>query len=292
MKPLPLPLPLAFCMLALSAAGDSSAQSAAPANLFNPVLFGVVDMSARAVKNGTASTLKSLSNDGLTSSRLGFRGIEDLGDGLKAGFWLEAPVLADTGSANTTRFWNRRSTVSLIHPVFGELRLGRDNTPLFNAYNLYDPFGTNGLGEIFGNGTTTGIVSALGSGANTLSRSDNQVSYSTPGTLVGVYGQLSVSPSEGTPGNRFVSGRVGYAAHHLDASVGYAQTRVALGDNLKQLLVGASYDLGVVKLSGEVVQARYRSAAGGSRKQLVAQVAPSFRSPSATSSGSTTATAT
>ena len=261
-------------LLASALATAASAQSAGPQSPspFSPVLFGVVDLNLRAVKNGSASTLKSLGTDGLTSSRIGFRGVEDLGDGLKAGFWLEAPLSADTGTANATRFWNRRATVSLIQPTLGELRLGRDNTPLFNAFNLYDPFGTNGLGELLGNGTSTGIVSALGSGANTLSRSDNQASWFSPGNLGGAYWQLSASPSEGTNGSRYVAGRLGIAAKHLDASVGYAQTRVVLGDSLKQALIGASYDFEVVKLSGQVLQSRYTSVAGGARKQRVYQL--------------------
>ena len=250
-------------------ASPALAQSPSP---FSPVLFGVIDVNARAVKNGSAKLFKSESTDGLSSSRIGFRGMEDLGDGFKAGFWLEAPVSADSGTANATRFWNRRSTVSLIEPTFGELRAGRDNVPAKNAFDLYDPFGTNGLGEILGNGTTLGIVSALGSGANTLSRSDNQVSYFTPGNLGGAYAQLSVSPSEGTPGNRLVSGRVGYGVKPFDVSIVYAETKVVGGDTFKQMLVGAFYDFQVVKVTGEIIQNKYRSTAGGSRKQTVFQL--------------------
>jgi len=46
----------------------------------------------------------SLSQDGINSSQLGFRGVEDLGGGLKASFILLAGVNADTGSANN-QFW-------------------------------------------------------------------------------------------------------------------------------------------------------------------------------------------
>ncbi len=239
---------------------------------FAPVLFGVIDVNLRAVKNGSARTFRSEGTDGLSSSRIGFRGMEDLGDGFKAGFWLEAPVSADSGAANATRFWNRRSTVSLIEPTFGELRAGRDNTPAKNAYDLYDPFGTNGVGEIIGNGTTLGIVSALGSGANTLTRSDNHLSWFTPGGLGGVYAQISVAPGEGSSGNRLVSARLGYGVKPVDVSIVYAETKVVAGDKLKQLLAGASYDFGVAKVSGEILQSKYSSVAGGPRKQTVFQI--------------------
>src|SRR3954466_15464328 len=65
-------------------AGAASAQSSV-------TLFGVVDLSANQIKNGGAST-QTLQSNQLNSNRLGFRGIEDLGGGLKAGFWLEAAM--------------------------------------------------------------------------------------------------------------------------------------------------------------------------------------------------------
>ena len=258
-----------FASLLLS--GVAVGTCAQSTSAFTPVLFGVIDVNLRSVKNGSAKTLRSESTDGLTSSRIGFRGQEDLGDGQKVGFWLEAPLSADTGTSNSARFWNRRSTVSLIDPAFGELRAGRDNTPAFNAYNVYDPFGTNGLGEILGNGTTIGILSALGSGANTLSRSDNQLSYFTPSTLGGAYAQVSAAPREGASGNRLLAARVGFARKPFDVSIVYTETTVVAGDKLKQAMVGAFYDFDVVKLSGEAVQIKYRSAAGGSRKQTIYQ---------------------
>ena len=90
---------------------------------------------------------QSLSQDGINSSQLGFRGVEDLGGGLKAGFNLLAGVNADTGTASQLRkFSNRRSTVSLFSNA-GELRLGRDYTPTFWNQTIFDAFGTNGLGS-------------------------------------------------------------------------------------------------------------------------------------------------
>ncbi len=270
--------------LALAPLGGAALAQSAPSQ-FSPILFGVLDVNARWVKNGSAPGAKTQSTDGLSSSRIGFRGNEDLGDGLKANFWLEAGVSADTGTSNATKFFNRRSTVSLIDPRFGEIRLGRDYTPLFTAYAVYDPFGTNGLGEIVGtglvgaaaaNGTVaspgTGIINTLGSGTGTLTRADNQISYFLPVNLGGVYGQLSAAPSEGTPGNRYVGGRLGFSKGPFDVSAAYEETRVALNDKFKQAHVGVSYNFGVAVLSGQFLQSRYDSVAGGERKQQVAQV--------------------
>src|SRR5260221_1860011 len=64
-----------------------------------------------------------MNNSGLSSGRFGFRGVEDLGGGLKAGFWLESDVNADTGTFSSTgKFFQRRSTISLMGN-FGEVRL-------------------------------------------------------------------------------------------------------------------------------------------------------------------------
>jgi len=83
------------CLLAC-AARTSQAQSSA-------TLFAIVDANVVAIRNGSATTFKGVGSDGLSSSRLGFRGFEDLVDGFKAGFWLEASVAPDTGSLNATR---------------------------------------------------------------------------------------------------------------------------------------------------------------------------------------------
>jgi predicted porin len=247
-------------------AGVSAAASAQS----NVTMFGILDMDARAVKNGSGGTQKQLGTDGLNSSRLGFRGVEDLGDGLKASFWLESTIAPDTGTTNA-RFFNRRSTVSLSDPRWGEVRLGRDFTPLFTAYAVYDPFGTNGMGEIINNTPGISIISALGSGTQTLTRSDNMVSYFLPGNLGGAYGQLSVAPSEGVVGGKFYSGRFGWSNGPFDVSAGVAETTVAGNAKFKQAQVGAFYDFKVAKISGQFVNETYDSTAGGDRKQKTLQ---------------------
>ena len=72
-------------------AGAASAQSSV-------TLFGIVDINAKYVKNDGFDNRKSLGTDGINSSRLGFRGVEELGGGLKAVFWLEGALLPDTGT--------------------------------------------------------------------------------------------------------------------------------------------------------------------------------------------------
>lgn len=221
----------------------------------NVTLFGVVDVAARYTKNGD-DKLKSLASNGAQTSRLGVRGVEDLGGGLKAGFWLESGLNPDSGKqSDDKRFWNRRSTVSLSGN-FGEVRLGRDTTPTFSGYADYDMFGTNGVGD------ASKFVNKLGTDVDTNVRADNLASYFLPGGIGGVYGQVSVAAGEGVAGKKYYGGRIGYAAGPLDVSGSYGQTTVSplagsSEDKYKLGSIAASYDFKVVKLSGYVSQAKY-----------------------------------
>jgi predicted porin len=241
-----------FALLAVASAAASAQSSSV-------TLFGVLDVNARYVKNGDVS-LKSLNGGGINTSRLGFRGTEDLGGGLSASFWLETGINPDTGSTSDgSRFWNRRSTVSLTSTQLGEVRLGRDFTPTYSGYSNYDTFGSNGVAAV-----DKFFPSSLGSGTpsiDTGTRADNLVSWFTPKNLGGFYGQLSVAAGEGTSGKRYIGGRAGYAAGPLDVSAAYGQTEVtpnASGDdNVEVMTFGAAYDLGMAKILGIYGQTKY-----------------------------------
>ncbi len=86
-----------------SFAGVASAQSSV-------TMFGVVDLNVRTSATTTRSLLAA--QDGMASSRLGFRGVEDLGGGLKASFWLEAALGPDTGTGSSS-FGNGDTTTQL-----------------------------------------------------------------------------------------------------------------------------------------------------------------------------------
>lgn len=216
-------------------------------------IFGIADAALRHVKNGSAGSLNSLASGGYQSNRLGFRGTEDLGDGLQAGFWLEHGFSIDTGTmADSARFWNRRTTVSLSSKDYGELRLGRDYTPSYNAMVAADPFLDNGIGGI------SVLLNGLGSGVLTLTRADNQASYLLPEATSGVFGQVSAAAGENTPGAKYAGAMLGWRNSQIRAVASYAETTIT-SDKYKLAQVGGSYDFGVVKLSAHVLQARYRS---------------------------------
>ncbi len=248
-------------------AGAASAQSSV-------TLFGVVDLSANQIKNG-ATTAKYLASNQLNSNRLGFRGTEDLGGGLTAGFWLEAGMNNATGNAGggsgnvapsetaaSSQLFNRRSTVSLTSRM-GEVRLGRDYDPSFWNTVFFDVNGANGLGQ------GLNLISSLGSGATSIARTNNSIGYFLPSGLGGIYGQAQVAAPEGAPGNNYRGARLGYAAGPVDVAVGYGITKTVGGD-FKMQNVGASYNFGVAKLLGYYNRNSY-----GQLKQNVYEVSAS-----------------
>ncbi len=245
-------------LLALAVLGLTG--NAAFAQSSTVTLFGIVDVGVRYVKNGSQS-VKQLSNNGYSANQLGFRGIEDLGDGLQAGFWLEAAHSPDVGTSSATadlsKFWSRRATVSLISARFGELRLGRDLDPSYRNLGAFDAFGNLGVGS------NLNLISTLGSGATTLVRSDNAISYFLP-TLGGVYGQFTAAAGEGVPGVKYRAGRLGYAAGPINVGAAVGTTATATADDYKIANAGASYDFSVVKVMAFYNQAKY-----GNLKQTV-----------------------
>lgn len=231
-------------LLALAAltafAGAASAQSSV-------TLFGIVDAGVARLSAGGKS-VTGLTNSGYNSSRLGFRGVEDLGGGLQAGFWLEGQLFNDSGdgsSAGGSLDFRRRSTVSLMGG-FGEIRLGRDYTPTFWNTTVYDEFGTNGIGQSM----TPGMLGANGNSALAV-RSNNSVSYFTPamgGFTLQVMKAFGENVSGGVKTNDYLGFRAGFAAGPVSLHGAYAKTEGATdAADIKYMNFGASFDAGIVK---------------------------------------------
>lgn len=226
--------PLVAAVLALVSA-SASAQSSV-------TLFGVVDVNIRSVSNSGVARNLTMSDDGLSSGRFGFRGVEDLGGGMKASFWLESDLNVDSGTTNPNgKLFARRSTASLSGN-WGELRLGRDLTPSGAHSYLYDPFSVIGAGS----STNTSRMAAL---VPTYYRSDNAVQYFTP-AMGGFQGQFTWAPDESGVNNvnRYVGTRLSYGgAGPFSVSASYGSTDVA-GGKFKSIGLAGSYDFGMAKL--------------------------------------------
>lgn len=243
---------------ALVCASAASAQSSV-------AVFGVVDVGL-SVGTGSFSDRTRLAAGNNLSSRLGFRGTEDLGGGLYANFWLEAALNNDDGTSAATNTNNqasgagaalaggqgltfsRRSTVGL-GGHWGEVRLGREFVPQYLSLTGFDPYGAVGAGASLTNAIAiTGVVRA---------RASNGITYVLPRNLAGFYGQfvyyLGENPS-GTPTEDDGTGkglRVGYAAGPLNVAFAMGRTHYAAG-TIKQDNLAASYDVGRTKLIAQI----------------------------------------
>jgi len=236
-------------MTALSFPAVAAAQS-------NVVLFGVADASVRVV-NGGNGTAYSIGSGGLAASRFGIRTQEDLGYGIAAGAWMEGTVNYNDGTGNSSRFWNRRATVSLLGPL-GEVRLGHDLTPGYTSFGEFDTFGVSGLadqGKFYSTAFGSGIE-ATGLWA----RADNMISYFTPNSLGGFYANLATAFGENVAAKKYNGGRIGYASGPLNVTAAYSVFD-GLKGNLKRSALAASYDFGVARFLASTVRNQYLSAA-------------------------------
>jgi predicted porin len=225
-------------LLALAVVGAFASAAQAQSSV---TLFGVVDAAFARVSGSTSKT--GITNSGLNSSRLGFRGVEDLGGGLKAAFHIEGQLTNDDGNAGGLTF-QRRSTVSLMGG-FGEIRIGRDYTPTFWNLTIMDPFGTNGIGQSM----TPGM---LGSPAGTtVVRSNNMIGYFLP-AMGGVYGQINYGFGEQASNllnkndNNYFGFRIGYANGPLNLALASGKTKNLAAGGFTQTNFGISYNFGVV----------------------------------------------
>lgn len=272
--------------LAVVAASNTYAQSSV-------TVFGIVD-NAFSLGNGSIASKTSMSSPGYLGSRLGFRGSEDLGGGMKANYWLEAgftsddgvgaassvnnqvpaPAPAVAGSQGLT--FNRRAFVSVASGM-GELQLGRDYTPFFIVNNTYDPFGSNGSGA---SRALLGTAGAYG-GANSVAvRASNMISYTTPpmggfaAQVMTYFGEnASNDPAGTTPGTG--SGlRLGYADGPISVGLGWNKVGVTATSEVNSFNLGGSYDFGVAKVRAFYSSDDVSAAARVVKGHLLAVTAP------------------
>jgi predicted porin len=133
------------------------------------------------------------------SSRVGFRGTEDLGSGLRAIFQFETGVNVDNGSntgqggqANSSSgFWASRDSFVGLDSNFGRVTFGRQSIYWANGVNAQ--FSANYINtEIpWTNGTNLGRISLQGAA---VARVSNTIQYTTP-TFAGMNLTASYSPS-------------------------------------------------------------------------------------------------
>lgn len=235
-------------LIALATLGAFASVASAQSSV---TLYGRVDL---AVGKNAGSSNKVMQNG--SGSRLGVRGVEDLGGGMSAFFNVEHRFDADTGaqsagpvaaSATTSaaplsRFWVGRSIVGL-QGGFGKVSLGHEYTTAFLGSQLInDPWGWDTVAA----STGTAGITALGIGTV---RNDSSLTYNLTAGGFSLGAQIAEATDTITKVQKKpVNMSLGFAAGPVAVNFGYEKTGVVLATSAKLWTLGGMFNLGAVKL--------------------------------------------
>ena len=234
-----------IALAVLAASGAAMAQSSV-------TVYGIADIwfgSSKAGLNGVRQTV--LESGGVSGSRFGFKGTEDLGGGLKANFVLEQGFSLDTGNGpdsdsvtpgvQMTKAFSRQAYVGLSGG-FGEVKLG-------NVYTAYDDI----------SGATNSAFDSVLAAANNVfvsngynSNPNNNIYYATP-SFGGFSGAVSYGLGEDKTTTLNASNTTAFHAKYengpIYAGVAYQRQKPqGSGASDKFTRINGSYDFGVAKL--------------------------------------------
>jgi predicted porin len=247
-------------------AGAASAQSSV-------TIYGSLDQAlahgngGTTGNNGGSAGNPTLTNDGKAwfvqqsnSSRLGFRGNEDLGGGLSAQFQIEHRFTPDDGNA-ANPFWAGRSYVQLSSAAVGRVYLGREYTPVFWPAVKSDPFGWDGVGQM-GTLQYAGYLSP--NNPNGGVRSSNTIGFRSAS-----FSGLTVNAAEGlaetTGAGRNNGLNIEYGAGPIYAALGYEKitNKNQVNDGISLINLALHYDFGMAKIIGYYARSNVVAATNG-----------------------------
>lgn len=266
-----------IALAVLAASGAAMAQSSV-------TVYGLADVWVGSVKASTATTSARetvLESGGFATSRIGFKGTEDLGGGLKANFQIETSVAMD--SPAPTRLGDRQAWVGLSGG-FGAVELGRSWTPYDDTRAMAnDTFNAN-------------VAASFNNWLGYTDRGTNGIRYNTPSfggfsasALIGLGEDKALSTNN--KASSLTSFSLNYAngpivaglAHQIekDNNANLTATADVFGDltglgflagvdvsKRTYTLINGSYDLGVAKLIAgyNTVKATSEQAPGNTAK--------------------------
>ncbi len=231
----------------------------------NVSIYGIVDAGVASYDGATAGRTTAVSSGMLSTSRLGFRGTEDLGGGLKANFNFEGGLNVDTGSnASGTNTFDRASWVGLDKAGVGTVLLGRSTRLDFDAAAANDAFGASGFGSA-GQTMAYNLIAdrTVNSGANitehngtpaanslSINRYVNSIKATTArfGGFAVAYQHAFGEVAGNNSASRSQAYSINYTAGKANASYAYSRQNDTAGAKATETTVAsASYDFGVAK---------------------------------------------
>jgi predicted porin len=216
----------------------------------NVQLYGIMDAAVSSQNVGGPEGRTTVINSGnQSSSRFGFRGTEDLGNGLKAMFNLEAGASIDTGAGDSALF-GRRAVVGL-EGAFGSLTLGREYSPIASVAAATDAFGQGFYGSNLSAFTTNRLTRRLSNSVNYKSSSWNGLK------LLAAYSAGEVTTAN-TPSGDLKGVGVEYTLGGLYLGAAYHVINRVPADEDKESAIGAAYKFD--QLGGFEIKANYMAA--------------------------------
>jgi len=265
-------------LIALAVAGLASTAAFAQTNV---TIYGIIDYgyAYRFDDRGIDSATNAVSLNGPSSSsrvdsgqqsgnRLGFKGTEDLGNGLKAVFLAEMGFAADTGESTQGGLTFGRQVYAGLSGKFGTAVGGRLYTPFYTMMLQYDPFANGTMGAYSNVWTPSALTSGGAGGLMNPIRVDNAVAYISPSfggfTVTGAFSN-NASGADSTSNNArnstvyAIAGN--YAGGAFTAGANYHYIALAAGntlgpalavegDSVQDFTLGLGYDFKFMKLTG------------------------------------------
>ena len=266
-------------LIALAVAGLASTAAFAQTNV---TIYGLVDYGysyrwdGKSLGNqipnantGTPNSQSQLNGGQSLGNRIGFKGTEDLGNGLKAVFLLEQGFFLDTGMQQTSGSQFTRQAYMGLSGNFGTAVGGRLYSPHYTFVSGLDPFGAGTVGRynnVYSPGAAVGNNVVGGSLMDPV-RLDNAVAYISPSFLGGLTATLAYSnnaaaqedANSNSNNNTVYAGLLKYdnGPITVGANYHYINGGSRLSDNtptvvgvksVQNATLGGSYDFKVVKV--------------------------------------------
>lgn len=240
----------------IAAALAALASSAAFAQS-NVSVYGVVDVGYVHFSSSGKQGMNAIDNGLNAPSRLGFRGTEDLGNGLKALFTIEYNIAPDQNSgigdaSSVTRFTGTQSRQTFVglNGAFGTVLGGRLQTAGYDFSCAFNPV----AGGAFN--VTDRMKASTVLSCGTPGRRDNAVAYVSPsfGGLSVALNHARVTENAGAQptGNDAYANLIAANYQNGPLQAGAIYSRVSLrntvaADDVREYGLGASYDFKVAK---------------------------------------------
>jgi len=221
-------------------------------------VYGIADAGIVLDRGGPGGSSQNVGSGVASGSRLGFKGKEDLGEGMSAFFVLENGYNIDTGKAAQGGLLFGRQALVGLSGAAGSVSLGRQYAPYYKALrDIVDPF-------------CSGLAGNAQNIFPTFTRVDNSVDYQTP-KWHGLSAEVLYGAGEAAGDaaqNRSIGASATYEGGPLTLVLAHHQQNDATGAaHNRYTMLGGSYRFGNV--TAHAAYARNRDVLGNASRDAL-----------------------